>query len=82
MCDIKTHQGTSLVVQWLRRRAPNAGGLTSIPGQGTRSHRPSDVAKKGKKRERKIQFLIPKAEPLYHEVGFKTTLIGLFFFSK
>ena len=30
--------GTSLVVQWLRLHAPNAGGLGSIPGQGTRSH--------------------------------------------
>ena len=29
--------GTSLVVQWLRIRAPNAGGPGSIPGQGTRS---------------------------------------------
>ena len=29
--------GTSLVVQWLRLRAPNAGGPGSIPGQGTRS---------------------------------------------
>ena len=27
--------GTSLVVQWLRRHAPNAGGSGSIPGQGT-----------------------------------------------
>ena len=26
------------MVQWLRLRAPNAGGLGSIPGQGTRSH--------------------------------------------
>ena len=32
------HQGTSLVVQWLRLRAPSAGGLGSIPGRGTRSH--------------------------------------------
>ena len=32
--------GTSLVVQWLRLRAPNAGGLGSIPGQGTRSRMP------------------------------------------
>ena len=32
--------GTSLVVQWLRLRAPNAGGPGSIPGQGTRSHVP------------------------------------------
>ena len=31
-------EGTSLVVQWLRLRDPNAGGLGSIPGQGTRSH--------------------------------------------
>ena len=30
--------GTSLVVQWLRRHAPNAVGPGSIPGQGTRSH--------------------------------------------
>ena len=27
---------TSLVVQWLRLRAPNAGGPVSIPGLGTR----------------------------------------------
>ena len=32
--------GTSLVVQWLRLWAPNAGGPGSIPGQGTRSHMP------------------------------------------
>ena len=30
--------GTSLAVQWLRPRPPNAGGPGSIPGQGTRSH--------------------------------------------
>ena len=29
--------GTSLVVQWLRLHAPNAGGLGLIPGQGTTS---------------------------------------------
>ena len=29
--------GISLVVQWLRLHAPNAGGPGSIPGQGTRS---------------------------------------------
>ena len=29
---------TSLVVQWLRLCTLNAGGLGSIPGQGTRSH--------------------------------------------
>ena len=30
--------GTSLVAQWIRLHAPNAGGLGSIPGQGTRPH--------------------------------------------
>ena len=30
--------GTSLVAQRVRLRAANAGGLVSIPGQGTRSH--------------------------------------------
>ena len=30
--------GNSLVAQWLRLCAPNAGGPGSIPGQGTRSH--------------------------------------------
>ena len=42
-CFLKERDpGTSLGVQWLRLRAPNAGGSGSIPGQGTmnRSHRP------------------------------------------
>ena len=30
--------GTSLVVQWLRLHAPNAGGSGSFPGQGNRPH--------------------------------------------
>ncbi|TEA28986.1 hypothetical protein DBR06_SOUSAS11410026, partial [Sousa chinensis] len=30
----------SLVVQWLRLCTPNAGGLGSISGRGTRSHMP------------------------------------------
>ena len=33
-------RGTSLMGQWLRLCAPNAGGLDSIPGQGIRSHIP------------------------------------------
>ena len=32
--------GTSLVVQWLKLHAPNAGGPGLTPGQGTRSHMP------------------------------------------
>ena len=35
---IRRGRGTTLVVQWLRLHAANAGGLDSIPGQGTRSH--------------------------------------------
>ena len=31
-------EGLSLVVQWLRPCAPNAGGPGSISGQGTRSY--------------------------------------------
>ena len=34
----KPHSGTSLVVQWVRLRPPNAGGPGSIPARGTRSH--------------------------------------------
>ena len=38
-CEVKIFRpGTSLVVQWVRLCAPNAGGLGSIPGLGTRSH--------------------------------------------
>ena len=37
--------GTSLVVQWLRLHAPNAGGMGLIPGRG-RSHMPHGTAKK------------------------------------
>ena len=36
----KEDLGTSLVAQWLRLQAPNAGGSGSIPGQGTRYHIP------------------------------------------
>ena len=32
-------------VQWLRLYALNAGGLDSIPGQGTRSHMPQQRSK-------------------------------------
>ena len=38
----KEGPGTSLVVQWLRLQAPKAGGLGSIPGQGTRSRTPQE----------------------------------------
>ena len=34
----ETFPGTSLVAQWIRLHALNAGGPGSISGQGTRSH--------------------------------------------
>jgi len=38
-CDLRSMWGrTSLVVQWRRLHVPNAGGLGSILGQGTKSH--------------------------------------------
>ena len=35
-----SYGGPSLVVQWLGLCAPNAGGLGSIPGRGTRFYMP------------------------------------------
>ena len=37
---VSRHQGTSVVVQWLRLCSPSVGGSGLIPGQGTRSHMP------------------------------------------
>ena len=37
LISIHRHLWTSLVVQWVRLHAPNAEGLGSIPGQGTRT---------------------------------------------
>ena len=34
--EVKKNSGISLVIQWLRLRIPNARGLGSIPGQGTK----------------------------------------------
>ena len=43
------------MVQWLRLHAPNAGGLGSVPGQGTRSHVPE-------LRVQMLQLKIPPTE--------------------
>ena len=47
---------TSLVVQWLRLYAPNAGGPGLIPNQGTRSQVPQlrTGTAKGKKKKDEI----------------------------
>ena len=42
--------GTSLVVQWLRLHAPNAGGMGSIPGLGTKILRAPRHSKEKKKK--------------------------------
>ena len=38
LCSKPSSLRTCLMIQWLRLHAPNAGGLGSIPGEGTRSH--------------------------------------------
>ena len=51
---MKRTTGTSLLVQWLQVRAPNAGAPGLIPGQGIGSHMPrlgSGAAKKEKENE-------------------------------
>ena len=53
--------GTSLIVQWLRLRAPNAGSLGLIPGQGTRSHMPQI-------RVRMSQLNIPNAATMIEDL--------------
>ena len=45
--------GTSLVVQWLRFCASNAGGLGSIPGWGSKT---PHEAKKKKKKHSKMEM--------------------------
>ena len=53
----KYNMGTSLVIQWLRLCAPDAGGLGLIPGQGTRSHIPQlrPSTNKNKYEKKKVQ---------------------------
>ena len=66
---------TSLVVQWLRLRAPDAGDPGSKPGQGTSSHMPqlkiqhshtSKYLKKKKKKERKERGMATPAASIQY----------------
>ena len=41
-----TCTGTSLAVQWLKHRAPTAGGMGSIPAQGTKIRHAAQQGKK------------------------------------
>ena len=48
--------GTSLVVQWLRLRASTAGGVGSIPGQGTKIPASVWPGEKKKKEEHNVEI--------------------------
>ena len=52
--------GTSLAVQWLRLRASTAGGMGSIPGQGTKI---PHAALHGQKKEKGIVVSGPESYP-------------------
>ena len=49
--------GTSLVVQWLRLHAPNAGSPGSIPGRGTKIPQAMWLGQK-KRTKKLISFII------------------------
>ena len=51
--------GTSLVVQWLRLRAPNAGDTSLIPSQGTKIPHATQHGQKRKKYRQKLIILSP-----------------------
>ena len=48
MGTLRSERGTSLAVQWLRLRAPNAGGMGSISSQGARIPHAAPCGKKKK----------------------------------
>ena len=48
--------GTSLLIQWLRL-IPNAGGMGSIPGQGTKIPYAHGTAKKKKREEEEVCYI-------------------------
>ena len=52
--------GTSLVVQWLRLCAPNAGGMGLVPGWGTKILHATQLGQKKKK----AKCIIPLALPM------------------
>ena len=84
-CNLKISWGTSLVVQWLRLRDPNAGGTGSIPGRGTKTLIYQTVWPKKKKKvwniwcyESYILFLpqvcLDYVGPLHFHINFRISL--------
>ena len=63
--------GTSLVVQWLRLCAAKAGGLGSIPAQGTRSHMPQLRSKMSQLKFWRLQ-LKTQGRQINTQIFFKT----------
>ena len=52
--------GNSLAVQWVGLCTPPAEGLGSIPGQGTKSHKPQVKDKKQKTKNKQKKKLYKK----------------------
>ena len=72
----KTDGRTSLVVQWLRLQAPNAGGLGLIPGQRTRSRMPwlrlgtaKSITQSYKKKRKQMRNHIQKSQSRTRETS-------------
>ena len=73
---IRCSPATSLVVQWLSLRAPNAWGLGSIPDWGTRSHVPqlrpvtvTYILKKEKKGQPSLSSLHTREGGVFYKAG-------------
>ena len=67
---IKTeHVGTSLAVPWLTLRAPTAGGVGSIPGQGTKIPHATQCGQKTKQSKKNPEHVIATVV----EMGLKLT---------
>ena len=67
----KPREETSLVVQWLRFHAPNAGGLGWIPGQGTRAcmSQLKDPARGNETKTRRSQISLKKKKKWPRDTG-------------
>ena len=68
--DDKNASGTSVLFQWLRLHAPTAGGLGSIPGQGTKIPHAVWCGQKNKM----IEHLCEQGSPLIKQNYFKNAL--------
>ena len=74
-------QGTSLVAQWLRLRAPTTEGLGSIPGQGTRSHmlqlRPGAAKQRNIKKKKQKAYKLGTQSQSHHRSCITSSKLAL-----